>query len=349
MPIYLIQLATGYKSFIANPILGSKTLNRWGLHTKRVEIAMKMADWRREKLAKNIAKEYQTQYQQNGFIKIENFLPQAVFDQVLQEMRDQSFERFDMLQGSTVTRRAMIDDVDLKSKPGLNAAKNDPRMRDLIRYVASHSGEPLLTLQIVMALPSMLTTKDAVDPQVSIHSDTFQPTAKSWLFLQDVGEDDGPFSYVAGSHKMTPERYEWENNIAQNSQDLENKYSARGSLRANVSDLKSLGYEQPTKMTVMANTLIVADTHGFHARCGSPNQTTRIEIYGSLRRNPFLPFTGFHYGSLPHIKAASNRKVINAFEMMKKLKIRGNPWKSLGNGNVDEWPESLNKLRKNKI
>lgn len=346
MPIYVAQLATGAKSFVANPILGSKRLNRWGLHTKRVKLAMDMANWRRKKLARHITPEQEVEYQKNGFIKIENFLPQSVFELAIEELAKADFERFDMFQGSTITRRATIDEIDLRDRPGLAAAKGDERLRHLIRYVASHGGEPLLTLQVVMALPNAKTKNGAIDPQTSIHSDTFQPTAKAWLFLQDVGEDDGPFSYVAGSHIVTPQRYAWEKEISENANSIEVKYSARGSLRTTVDNLAALGYPPPTIMTVKANTLIVADTHGFHARCDSPNETTRMEIYGSLRRNPFLPFCGLHIASLPFITRRSNRLMLNGLATLKKLGIRGTPWKEEGVGKLTKWPARLLSQRK---
>ncbi|NND91978.1 MAG: hypothetical protein HKN42_14050 [Granulosicoccus sp.] len=52
------------------------------------------------------------------------------------------------------------------------------------------------------------------DPQSDLHSDTFPATAKAWLFLADVGKEDGPFCHVAGSHKFTPECYAREKAIA---------------------------------------------------------------------------------------------------------------------------------------
>ena len=118
-----------------------------------------------------------------------------------------------------------------------------------------------------------------------------------------MGEEDGPFSYVLGSHKVTPQRMAWEKRISENADTIENKYSARGSLRIMPDELSALGYGQPVKMVVKANTLIVADTHGFHARCPSYKETTRVEIYGSLRRNPYLPVTGMHIASLSFVKA----------------------------------------------
>jgi hypothetical protein len=52
-------------------------------------------------------------------------------------------------------------------------------------------------------------------------------------------------------------------------------------------DLERLGLGPAMKLVVPANTLVVADTHGFHARTPSLRQTLRMEIYGTLRGNPY--------------------------------------------------------------
>ena len=38
-PWWLAELATGAKAFSDNPLIGSPTLNRWGLHVGRVRLA----------------------------------------------------------------------------------------------------------------------------------------------------------------------------------------------------------------------------------------------------------------------------------------------------------------------
>ena len=339
-PFYALQLASGAKSFGDNPFIGSKWLNKKGLHEKRVAIAMRMAAWRRKRLEHLVTPDDRRQYAENGFVKIEDFLSPEVFAAVTRELAERDFERHDMMQGATVTRRAIIDEDDLESLPGFKAARNDPRLANLLRYVSSHAGQPLLVMQVVMALPSPIE-KGSTDPQTMLHSDTFHPTAKAWLFLRDVGDEDGPFAYVPGSHEMTPQRFAWERHISENVDAIENKLAMRGSLRIAQDELATLGYGQPVKMTVKANTLVVADTHGFHARSPSYKPTTRIEIYGSLRRNPYLPFTGLHIASLPFIASGMNRLIISAMGLRGKLGLRGSPWVPAGKGKADEWSKRL--------
>ena len=335
LPFHAAQIATGAKSFQANPILGSRRLNERGLHTARVKLAMRMAEHRRAALGRHVSSDVRDQYGANGFVRIEGFLPDSVFTAVQREI-EEDFERFDMIQGGTITRRAMIDVRDLHERPGLRAARGDPRLAPIIRYVASVGGEPLSTLQIVLAQPSV----DA-DPQTVLHSDTFHPTAKAWLFLHDVGEEDGPFAYVPGSHRMTPQRLAWEHDVAANADAIENRYAARGSLRVAADELLSLGYGEPRRMVVSANTLVVADTHGFHARSPSAKPTTRVEIYSSLRRNPFVPWTGGHVASIPPIAARTNALTTSGLGRLSKLGLRKSPWLARGLGPIREWPAEL--------
>jgi hypothetical protein len=43
---------------------------------------------------------------------------------------------------------------------------------------------------------------------------------------------------------------------------------------------------------VPANTLVVADTFGFHARGPSVGRSLRVEVWAYGRRSPFVPWTG---------------------------------------------------------
>ena len=78
--------------------------------------------------------------------------------------------------------------------------------------------------------------------------------------------------------------------------------SARGSLRVSRTALRRMGYPEPRVFAVKKNTLVVADTSGFHARGASRHPSTRIEIWGYGRRNPFLPWTGWDLQGLPGLK-----------------------------------------------
>ena len=138
-----------------------------------------------------------------------------------------------------------------------------------MRYVAGCGGEPLTHVQTVIAEPD----PSRPDPQNTLHMDTFHSTAKAWLYLQDVGPEDGPLLYVPGSHLMTPERLAWERDLSMRASHDADPEIAAGSFRVDRETVLRLGYREPVAMTVPANTLVVADTHGFHARCASARPT----------------------------------------------------------------------------
>ncbi len=335
LPLQALQILSTAKSFDTNSIIGSRRLNRLGLHTARVRQAARMAERRRHMLSRFVDSEQCESFSKSGFFRIENFLPEQTFSNIQREI-ELDFDRFDMIQGSAVTRMGMIDDIDLQERPGLRAARRDPRMLRLIRYAASHGGQPLVTLQAVFANPTKQASAD--DPQTIVHADTFHATAKAWLFLHDVGQEDGPFTFVPGSHEMTPQRYEWERELAIGQMSDRDVYSRRGSLRVSISELKDLGYVEPLPITVKANTLVVADTHGFHARSISPRKTSRLEIYSYMRRNPFTPWSGFHAASFPGVETRMNHLMMSGLQTLERLHIKRSPWQHAGSGRMDEWP-----------
>jgi hypothetical protein len=107
-----------------------------------------------------------------------------------------------------------------------------------------------------------------------------------------------PFLYVPGSHRLTPQRLEWERQMALAAcrrRHLPETGLVRAISRATLAEL---GLPPPRAVAVPANTLVVADTFGFHARGASARPTMRVEIWASGRRNPFLPWAGLDPWSL---------------------------------------------------
>ncbi|MFL6727350.1 MAG: phytanoyl-CoA dioxygenase family protein, partial [Sphingomicrobium sp.] len=172
--------------------------------------------------------------------------------------------------------------------PELRAILESKRWRSLLFYVASTRSEPLYYVQTIV----MGHAEGAPDPQLDLHTDTFHPSLKAWLFLTDVSDDQGPLTYVAGSHRLTPRRLAWERARSIRAKQIDH-LSQRGSLRIQDRELTELGLPPPTRFAVPANTLVAIDTCGFHARGSSDRPTVRVEIWAFSRRSPFLPWTGF--------------------------------------------------------
>nr|MBA4769463.1 phytanoyl-CoA dioxygenase family protein [Sphingobium sp.] len=295
MPFWFAQLFTGAKSFVDNPLIGSKTLNGIGLHAGRVRAAHALTAFRRRGLAAAVTPEDRTAFDRDGVVEIRNFLPDALFRSMQADILAYRGAARETVQGDTVTRRMAVDPQAIRAIPVLDHFRKDERWRGLSRYVAGFDIEPLLYIQSIMP-----NRHDAArDPQHELHADTFHPSMKAWLFLEDVPADAGPFSYVRGSHRLTPARLKWEQARSLTVRDESCRLSARGSLRVRADELDGLGLPQPSVFTVPANTLVVADTFGFHSRTPAAGPVTRVELWAYGRRNPFRIRRGWDIGSLP--------------------------------------------------
>lgn len=323
-PWHILQLATGAKSFKDNPFIGSKRLNGFGLHVKRMALAHRAAAYRRRQLAQGILAEDRIQFDALGYVAIPNFLGPAQFEALRSALLNREFPAREMLQGDTITRRIAIDARMMRDVPSLAKLFAMPRWRGLMQYVASYDSEPLYYIQTILSHRA----EAPPDPQEALHADTFHPTMKAWFFLTDVAEDEGPFTYVPGSHRLTGQRLAWEKARSMTAPDGVDHLSARGSMRVDKDGLRTMELPEPVKLAVKANTLVVADTCGFHARGPSARPTTRVEIWAYARRNPFYPWIGLDPLSLRGI--AFRRITLLWLARDRLARWIGQPWTDVG-------------------
>ena len=287
-PFWILALLTGAKSFADNPILGSQRLNASGLHVLRLKLAHALARSRRARLAHRLPAEWKKQFDSNGFVVVRDFLPPGLLEEIQKELLNPRLECRSQQQGDTITTRIPIGPRVARRLPGLAAVLDSADWKGLMGYVASTRSTPLYYLQAIAGGVS----DGPPDPQLQLHSDTFQPSLKAWIFLTDVPEDGRPLTYVAGSHRLSDERIAWEQRKSVEVLETGDRLSQRGSFRISPEELPELGLPQPTHFSVPANTLVAVDTCGFHARASSDRPTLRIEIWAYSRRSPFLPWTG---------------------------------------------------------
>jgi hypothetical protein len=324
-PFWLLALATGAKSFADNPILGSERLNRRGLHVARLGLAHRIAWVRRRRLESAVPGQWREQFDRDGFLEVRDFLPAETFTALQHTLLAREYESRQQQQGDAITRRIPIGPELVKSIPELRRLLSSRSWRSLFAYVASTRAEPLYYVQTVLSGHSA----GAPDPQLELHSDTFHPSLKAWLFLTDVTDDQGPLTYVAGSHRLTPKRLEWEK---ARSIDIGNsdRLSQRGSLRIRPDELGALDLPQPTRFAVPANTLVVIDTCGFHARGSSDGPTVRSEIWAYVRRTPFLPWTGLDLLSWQPLAIRRTTWLPHIVDRLERLGIMKQHWRPAG-------------------
>lgn len=326
MPWWLASLATGAKSFIDHPLIGSRRLNEAGLHVARVRLAQAMAARRRARMAELVRDEDRADFARDGFVVRRDFLPPAVFERLREGLQRWRGPCRDMRQGDAITRRFALDGALLGAVPEARALLAHPDWQGLIRYVSSFDAEPVGYVQTVLAQRG--DGSGRADPQLRLHADAFQPSAKAWLFLDDVAPDEGPLTYVPGSHRLTPQRIAWERRMSLAAPQAE-RLTARGSFRVHEEDLAEMGLSPAQAFAVPANTLVVADTFGFHARGPSLRPSRRAEIWAYSRHNPFLPWSGPDLAGLPFI----TQRRVGAYWKGRDLLAKwiGQPWKEAGN------------------
>jgi len=290
-PVWLLQVFHVTKSFEENPLLGSPLLNRLGLHVVRVVIAHGVMRIRALLLSPLVAAEDRAAFRRDGFLVKHDFLSSDAFAALVQEVRHfDGSEARECIQGDTVNRRTPLDPESQQELPACRALMQKNRnFRRLLQWTAATFRPPFI---FVEQLFHAHRQDDRPDPQKHLHSDTFHPTMKGWLFLEDVPIEKGPFSYVARSHRLTVTRLRWEYRQSVAGRRLPDRYSRKGSLRLNETDRVALGLPEPTVMDVPANTLVIANTFGFHARGSAPAGSTRLALYADSRTNPFIPLPG---------------------------------------------------------
>jgi hypothetical protein len=322
-PWWTFQLATGAKSFVDNPLIGSRRLNEAGLHVARLKLAHKMAWWRRRRLARLIDPADRAAFDRDGFVVKRDFLPPDDFRRLHEQVAEYRGPAREMMQGDAITRRLALGPEALSAMPEAARFTQNPAFRGLVRYVGSYDSQPLCYLQTILAQ----RRSHERDPQLALHADTFHPTVKSWFFLNDVSEDDGPFTYVPGSHLLTPERIAWERRKSVNAASAE-RLTARGSFRIEDAELAALNLPPARAFAVPANTLIVADTCGFHARGMAAHASMRVEIWAYGRRNPFVPLAGLDPMSLSGI---TERRIEWRWRVLDRYaRWIGQPWRKVG-------------------
>lgn len=290
-PWYFLSLFTTAKSFQDNPLIGSNILNRCGLHVLRLVLAHLIFNFRLFLLSPLVSAEDRRAYRDNGFLIKENFLPGEDFTALVSESRGYKGEAYQCIQGDTITWRAFLDRESLRHLPACAALTAKKNYLNLLKFCGGRNERPFFYIQQIQ---NGFSKRQKADPQKVLHADTFHPTMKAWLFLQDIGPEDGPFTYVAGSNRLTLARIKWEYRKSLHAAATDDGYTGKGSFRIEDNELEPLGLPPARSFSVPANTLVIANTCGFHRRGDTKDgPVTRLEIWAMIRDNPFNPLPGF--------------------------------------------------------
>jgi hypothetical protein len=301
----MISIFSRQKNF-DNEWIGHKGLNQLGLHAFRMRLANLCNRLRYAQTGLSKDQNCQT-LRQNGFIAHKNFLETQVFETIRAEAekavqlsvghtpisernhtgfgsKQEHHWGFDRFDGGTLNR---FININHDTMPAIQRFTGDTRLSNYSKTITGRTHKPG-SIWIYLTVHGDETTGE--DLQKNIHRDTFFSSMKFWYFLRPVTLADGPFAYVPKSQMLTKARSKWEQEKALSVIASEANPEIDGSFRIDETDLKNIGYESPQYITVPANTLVIADTLGFHHRGFAKKGKERLALYGNLRPHPFALF-----------------------------------------------------------
>jgi hypothetical protein len=271
---------TSEKSFAA-PWVGNRALNALGLHLARIAMSDVCLDVRRRQLGRTEVPESFRVLDRDGVAVVPDFLGDAHFADVRREVQNALEDPPGIVrrEGSTLNRQIEI-------AGDMTATRRFTTHPELVRLIQLAAG--FRQVSRFVRIHELAFGDDAIRPddQKILHKDTFHSTIKFWFFLDDCTLEHGPFCYVVGSHRMTRARYLWEYRRARRAI-AEGK--ASGSFRLSDGELRDMGLPQPRSFAVAKNTLLVADTRGFHCRGEGRPGARRLSLYAKMPRYPFSP------------------------------------------------------------
>jgi hypothetical protein len=299
------SLLTTEKVF-TNPWIGSWTANRLGLHVGRI-LLFDLLDRVHRTFHSAVPEDRRwiAELRREGVVAIPDFLPSSRFavvqGEILGVFRDClkrfpprnnhrpgfgakepfgeiGFDRFD---GGTLNRFVKLS-ADLTP-----ATLETVRSKRFSRLYRAAQGRHF-PLNAVSLYYTRHGAQSVHDLQKDLHSDTFHSSIKLWYFMADVPVEAGPFEYVRGSHLSTARRLAWEyrRSLAARHHPLD----CGGAFRISEEEVLELGYPAPSPLAVAANTVVIADTNGFHRRGHAEEGAERFAIYAAMRRSPFIPW-----------------------------------------------------------
>jgi hypothetical protein len=99
--------------------------------------------------------------------------------------------------------------------------------------------------------------KDENDPNTILHVDRFLPSVKVFYYPYEVKDDEAPFGYVPGSHRISDH---YTDAVKKSFRTLHRERNKPFELRS------YSGQREEWRLSVPANTLVIAAVHGLHRR-----------------------------------------------------------------------------------
>lgn len=212
----------------------------------------------------------------DGVASIPDFLPADVFRAVSSEF-EAARKAGLFVTAPCVEDNGVIEDLVAVGKnrqhfPVTHRTFGDNQsLRDLVGDIIGRTPDTTSLIISVMRQSLEPTTPARMIGSNYIHADIHFPSVKAWLYLNDIDESNGAFVFAPGSHKLTIGRlaYEYEASVRVA------RAKADGAVHSTVpyglariprpDQLRQMGIVEKS-FVGKANTLVVANTMGFHRR-----------------------------------------------------------------------------------
>jgi len=254
--------------------VGSVLANRLGLQFARIATVNGTFRMRRRTVGPDIRAIVEA-YERDGVAVVENFLPEDVFEQIRAECR--KAHEAGQFKSEVVEDNSIVEESLVLKKP-----KQLPKTYEtlahhewLLRVVSAITRLPAPD-EIELEISYMTKSLDAPKPKRLVgtnylHADTHYPSAKAWLFLEDIDEENGAFVYAKGTHKMTPAKLVYEYGAAVRVAKAERDGTMGVTVAPTIVRAPTPRQSKAMKIAEQAcggkaNTLLLGNVGGFHKR-----------------------------------------------------------------------------------
>ena len=279
-----------------NHILPSPLANKLGVPVLRTLLADILIKLRRLKNCRP-KDDHEKKLIEDGIVVIPNFLP----DQDFKELKSEFDNNISISENVKIVKKGSmqvnIRKVEKNEYEKFPAMKKFARNKQLIRLISVGEGIKVVDELKKFDLEKTIfgdPDKDT-DGNVPFHADIHFHSHKVLYYMSDVTEEGGPFIYCKNSHLNNLDRlwFEFKRGQLKDAhiegwriqQHLDKKF-----FNNYFSKLKNQEY----KVACPANTLVIANVHGFHKRGESISGVERSLIRIPHRYNPLGPM-----GSIP--------------------------------------------------
>jgi len=216
-------LLSGAKSFRDNAVIGSRRLNQLGLHVGRIRLADALTDQRRARLGRQLSAADRAHYAEHGYLIRENLLPADQFEALRQEVYGNSWPLLEMGQGSTITRRVVLNRAELRS--------SHPTLEQLLADFGAAYGQPSVIFRYFNAagadpagdigenhdpethlIPLVLEALAGRRPSIQVYGRDY-PTADGTCIRDYIHVSDLAAAHVLGLERLRSNPGQWIYNL----------------------------------------------------------------------------------------------------------------------------------------